>query len=176
MEWSPDGSRIAYVTNADERGAELFVRWMDTGQTALLSNLPKSPGSITWSPDGQWIAFSSDRHGSADVFVMRADGSEPITIRSGPAPTVRKLAVDPVRGRLQFLGDLTHQPHARTELLDHVVEAAGRLSGLGADLDIDPAGQVTVVDDPAHQPVPGRHTHRERSIHAETDRSGLHPD
>jgi ABC-type hemin transport system ATPase subunit len=32
------------------------------------------------------------------------------------------------------------------------------------------------VDDPAHQPVPGRHTHRERSIHAETDRSGLHPD
>ncbi|MEE4164311.1 MAG: S9 family peptidase [Woeseiaceae bacterium] len=57
VEWSPDGSRIAYVTNAEERGAELFVRWMDTGQTALLSNLPKSPGSITWSPDGKHLAF-----------------------------------------------------------------------------------------------------------------------
>lgn len=32
------------------------------------------------------------------------------------------------------------------------------------------------LDDPAHMPVPGRHAHRERSIHTETDRSGLHGD
>lgn len=32
------------------------------------------------------------------------------------------------------------------------------------------------LDDPAHLPVPGRHSHRERSIHPETDRSGLHGD
>ena len=57
VRWSPDGSRIAYVSTADGRGAELFVRWMDTGQTALLSNLPQSPGSITWSPDGKYLAF-----------------------------------------------------------------------------------------------------------------------
>lgn len=57
VRWSPDGERIAYTSAAGERGAELFVRWMDTGQTALLSNLPESPGSITWSPDGKTIAF-----------------------------------------------------------------------------------------------------------------------
>jgi dipeptidyl aminopeptidase/acylaminoacyl peptidase len=55
--WSPDGTRIAYTTAAGERGAELFVRWMDTGQTALLSNLPASPSSLSWSPDGESIAF-----------------------------------------------------------------------------------------------------------------------
>jgi dipeptidyl aminopeptidase/acylaminoacyl peptidase len=30
---------------------------MDTGQTALLANLQKSPADLTWSPDGRWLAF-----------------------------------------------------------------------------------------------------------------------
>ena len=33
-----------------------------------------------------------------------------------------------------------------------------------------------VLDDPAHSPVVGRHSHRDRSIHTESDRSGLHED
>ncbi|NNC78426.1 MAG: S9 family peptidase [Woeseiaceae bacterium] len=56
--WSPAGDRLAYVAEAGKRGPEIHVRWMDTGQTALLSNLPSSPGAISWSPDGKWIAFS----------------------------------------------------------------------------------------------------------------------
>lgn len=56
--WSPDGSRLAYVSSAEGRGPELYVRWMDTGQTALLSNLENSPRGISWSPDGSQIAFS----------------------------------------------------------------------------------------------------------------------
>lgn len=32
------------------------------------------------------------------------------------------------------------------------------------------------VDDPAHVPVPGRHSHRERSIHTEPSRTDLHGD
>jgi acylaminoacyl-peptidase len=31
---------------------------MDTGQTALLSNLPYAPGGTAWSPDGKYIAFT----------------------------------------------------------------------------------------------------------------------
>lgn len=56
--WSPEGDRLAYVTSAPERGAEVHLRWMDTGQTALLSNLKYSPDSLAWSPDGNWIAFT----------------------------------------------------------------------------------------------------------------------
>ena len=56
--WSADGERLAYVTSAGDRGAELHVRWMDTGQTALLSNLPYAPGGTAWSPDGKYIAFT----------------------------------------------------------------------------------------------------------------------
>lgn len=57
--WSPDGGRLAYVADAEERGPELHVRWSDSGQTALLSNLPGSPGDIAWSPDGKQIAFTA---------------------------------------------------------------------------------------------------------------------
>ncbi len=57
--WSPDGSRLAYLTGADQRGPELHVRWLDTGQTALLSNLPTAPDNLSWSPDGKQIAFTA---------------------------------------------------------------------------------------------------------------------
>jgi len=55
--WSPDGSRLAYVSAA-EGSPQLYVRWMDSGQTALLTNLVEGPGAIAWSPDGKSIAFT----------------------------------------------------------------------------------------------------------------------
>jgi dipeptidyl aminopeptidase/acylaminoacyl peptidase len=55
--WSPDGTRLAYLSN-EERGSQLYVRWMDTGQTALLTNIQNSASNISWSPDGQTIAFT----------------------------------------------------------------------------------------------------------------------
>ncbi|HBJ90428.1 MAG TPA: peptidase S9 family protein [Gammaproteobacteria bacterium] len=55
--WSPDGTRLAYLSN-EERGSQLYVRWMDTGQTALLTNIQNSASNISWSPDGQTIAFN----------------------------------------------------------------------------------------------------------------------
>jgi dipeptidyl aminopeptidase/acylaminoacyl peptidase len=55
--WSPDGGSLAYVADSDE-GSEIFLRWMDGGQTARLTQLPKSPSGIAWSPDGRWLAFS----------------------------------------------------------------------------------------------------------------------
>ncbi|MFC1639780.1 prolyl oligopeptidase family serine peptidase [Gemmatimonadota bacterium] len=55
--WSPDGSLLAYVSGEDDR-TQIFLRWMDTGQETKLTNLTESPDGLSWSPDGQWIAFS----------------------------------------------------------------------------------------------------------------------
>jgi dipeptidyl aminopeptidase/acylaminoacyl peptidase len=56
--WSPKGDRLAYVSTAEDGRPQLFVRWMQTGQTARLAELLDAPDSLTWSPDGKWIAFT----------------------------------------------------------------------------------------------------------------------
>ncbi len=55
--WSPDGTRIAFVSGSDE-GREVYVYWVETGQIARLTQLDRSPGGIAWSPDGLQIAFT----------------------------------------------------------------------------------------------------------------------
>ncbi|MDE2973359.1 MAG: S9 family peptidase [Gemmatimonadota bacterium] len=51
--WSPDGTRLAYTA-----GGQIHLRWMDTGETAALTQLTESPGGLRWSPDGTRIAFN----------------------------------------------------------------------------------------------------------------------
>jgi acylaminoacyl-peptidase len=56
--WSPDGTRLAYLSDADGK-QQLYIRWMDTGQTARITNLEQAPEAINWSPDGKMLSFSS---------------------------------------------------------------------------------------------------------------------
>jgi len=65
--WSPDGTRLAYLSTAD-RGLQLYVRWMDTGQTALITNIQESASNIAWSPDGKSIAFTMNVKFDAQPF------------------------------------------------------------------------------------------------------------
>ncbi len=56
--WSPDGTRIAYLSGEDGR-TQIYVRWMDSGQTARITDLEQSPAAINWSPDGKMISFAA---------------------------------------------------------------------------------------------------------------------
>lgn len=55
--WSPDGSRLAYVS-AGPGGAQLYVRWMASGRSARVATLEQAPNDIAWSPDGKTLAFT----------------------------------------------------------------------------------------------------------------------
>jgi dipeptidyl aminopeptidase/acylaminoacyl peptidase len=70
--FSPDGERLAYLAESGD-GTQLFVHWLDGGQTALISNLTHTPSDLAWSPDGEQIAF-----------VMRVPADKPALV-SPPA-------------------------------------------------------------------------------------------
>jgi dipeptidyl aminopeptidase/acylaminoacyl peptidase len=87
--WSLDGKRLLYVSSING-SAQLYVRWMDTGQTAKLTNLITTPSGISWSPDGRNIAFSMRVPQKNEPFVKlppKPEGAE----WAEPAKVIRKL-------------------------------------------------------------------------------------
>ena len=55
--WSPDGSRIAYVTSDEDGKSQVFNYWVAEDRSAPLTRLTERPSGLTWSPDGKQIAF-----------------------------------------------------------------------------------------------------------------------
>jgi TolB protein len=76
--WSPDGRRIAFISN---RVTGDQVVWRMNSDGRQLTRLTRTPGAFdynpTWSPDGRRIWFDSTRLGSSgrDIFTMRPDGT-----------------------------------------------------------------------------------------------------
>lgn len=85
--WSPGGEQIAFATTKDGNSEIYVVKMPEWGGEA---GQPPRPGSQqaerltfslgddlspTWSPTGQQIAFTSDRGGTPQIYVMSKDGS-----------------------------------------------------------------------------------------------------
>jgi Tol biopolymer transport system component len=82
--FTPDGKSILYEL-ADEQGAyHLWILELDgDGQPTRLFPEPASQGSADLSPDGDWLAYSSDVTGQQEVYVRRLDGTRaPIRVSS----------------------------------------------------------------------------------------------
>jgi len=94
-QWSPDGKRLAYVAPGQPRGAQIFVRWMETGEETQLTRLERSPNNIQWSPDGRKIAFN-----------MLEPSRPGFTIKMPPRPEGAKWIEPPkVIDRLNYRAD-----------------------------------------------------------------------
>jgi dipeptidyl aminopeptidase/acylaminoacyl peptidase len=55
--WSPDGKRIAFLSDRDGT-TQVHIMWLDTREVAQLTHLESSPSGLVWSPNGKMLAFT----------------------------------------------------------------------------------------------------------------------
>jgi DNA-binding winged helix-turn-helix (wHTH) protein len=73
-------------------GAGWFAwkKWRTGAPTPVLRTLTRFTfdeglqTGATWSPDGRYIAYSSDRHGKFDIWVQQVSGGDPVQVTRGP--------------------------------------------------------------------------------------------
>src|SRR5262245_58230544 len=88
---SPDGRYVAYQvqkTNWEENAfeTEIWIAVTSTGERYQLTNSKKSSTNPQWSPDLKRIAFTSDRDGKRQIYLIAPNGGEAVqltTVESG---------------------------------------------------------------------------------------------
>lgn len=103
---SPLGTAYLMVYPQREN-VEVWVTDHNRAHPRSLSNHPARDGDPAWSSEGEWIAFTSNRDGNMELYIVRADGSglRRVTFRPGsdrmpvwrPSPTAQDAQVDLAR-------------------------------------------------------------------------------
>ena len=87
-QWSPDGKRIAFVSNRtgkeyeENRNTDVWVINADGGPLTKISDHDEADNQPRWSPDGKWIAFTGEVHDRDHprIWLARATGGAPSTL------------------------------------------------------------------------------------------------
>lgn len=72
--WSPDGSKIAYVS-FEKKKPVVYVQTLATRERKAVANFKGSNSAPAWSPDGSKLAVVLTLHGSSQIYLINADGS-----------------------------------------------------------------------------------------------------
>jgi TolB protein len=167
--WSPDGTRLAYVSFETGKPV-VYVHTVMTGTRKAVANFRGSNSAPAWSPDGRTLAVTLTREGNSQVFLMNADGSnvrrlttssgidtEPcfspdgqsiyFTSDRGGGPQIYRMpATGGSAQRVTFNGDYNISPRLSPDgkLLAYVGRRAGQFKVQVLDL---ASGQETPVTD-----------------------------
>ena len=108
LSWSPDGARIAFISDRDGN-EEVYVRDLETGQDTRVTNNEAPDSWPTWSPDGSKIAFLSSRFLGPDIYVTDADGTNEANL-TNHAGSYNPPVWSPDGTRIAFSSDRDMEP------------------------------------------------------------------
>jgi Tol biopolymer transport system component len=79
--WSPDGRHVAFEYRP-QAYSQVYIAEVGGGPPILVATFPGADsGGPSWSRDGQWIYFYSDReHGRFQIYKTRLSGGSPIQV------------------------------------------------------------------------------------------------
>jgi len=146
----PTGEQLVFASTQHRPQADIYLK-RTTGTT--VTQLTSDPANDTMpaiSPDGQMIAFCSDRSGSWDIYVKSIDGGKPVRISDSPTQEVHP-SWSPDGRRLIFsaLGETSGQ----WEMV--IVEVANpanrRFIGFGLFPEFSPDGEHIVFQRPRYR-------------------------
>ena len=80
--WSPDGSKIAYVTFESGKSA-LVIQTLANGAIRQVASFPRHNGAPAFSPDGTKLAFALSKSGSLNLYVMDLGSGQIIQVTDG---------------------------------------------------------------------------------------------
>ena len=75
--WSPDGRRLAVVLTKDGNSQIYLINADGGGNPTRLTNTSTIDTEPNFSPDGQWVIFTSDRGGSPQIYRVAVSGGTP---------------------------------------------------------------------------------------------------
>lgn len=78
-QWSPDGQKIAFDSNAAGNW-DICVVSSQGGKPARLTTNPANDFKPTWSRDGKWIYFGSNRTGTYQIWKIPSTGGNEIQL------------------------------------------------------------------------------------------------
>lgn len=67
--WSPDGTKLAYVT-FEKRQSQIYIQDIYSGRRTMLSSTPGINGAPVWSPDGRKLAMVLSKDGNTEIYTM----------------------------------------------------------------------------------------------------------
>jgi len=78
LSWSPDGTRLAYVSFEERNGITkpiVYVHTLANGRRSIIANEKGSNSAPTWAPDGNRLAVVLTRDGNSQIYIVNADGT-----------------------------------------------------------------------------------------------------